>query len=144
VITAKILLVEDDAILRMDLERYLRDLGFEITASCAFAEMAVESVAVARPDVVLMDIFLKGEMDGVDAARLISMEHRIPVIFLSGYFDEIAVARAKLTGPQGFLLKPYDKDRLRSTIERVLEKSRLSKQLPDPNKPSARPGQTNP
>jgi CheY-like chemotaxis protein len=122
----KILVVEDDAIVRMDLELYLRTLGFEISASCSSGEDAVESVAHSKPDLVLMDIILKGEMDGVDAARQIRSGYRIPLIYLSGYFDDVAVARAKLTEPAGYLLKPYDKRTLRITIERVLDRTRAS------------------
>jgi CheY-like chemotaxis protein len=123
---SRILLVEDDAIVRMDLEYCLRNLGFEIAGSCATAEDAIESVTQSKPDLVLMDIFLPGGLDGVDAAKIINADFRVPVIYLSGFCDEVAIARAKLTDPYGYLLKPYDKETLRNTIEMALDKCRKS------------------
>ena len=115
-------MVDDDAIVRMDLEAYLRSIGHDVVASCATGEEAIEIASNHHLDLVLMDIILPGEMDGVDAARLIRLESRVPVIYLSGYCDEIAVARAKLTEPYGYLLKPYDKRTLRTTVETALKK----------------------
>ena len=120
----RILLVEDDAIVRMDLETCLTDLGFEVAGSCSTGEAAIEDAARTQPDLVLMDIILPGEMDGVDAARLIRLEHRIPVVYLTGYYDDVAVARAKLTDPYGYLLKPYDRQTLHATLETALERRR--------------------
>jgi DNA-binding NarL/FixJ family response regulator len=112
----------------MELEFCLRELGFDIAGSCATGEAAVECAARTRPDLVLMDIFLQGEMDGVDTARMIRSKLRVPVIYLTGYCDEIAVGRAKLTEPYGYLLKPYDRHALRTAIDSALDRWRLSQQ----------------
>ena len=124
---SRILIVEDDAILRMDLEFCLRDLGYEIAASCASAEEAIESATKSKPDIVLMDIFMPGGLDGVEVAKIMNTEFQLPVIYLSGFCDEISISRAKLTDPYGYLLKPYDKETLRKTIETALETCRRSR-----------------
>jgi two-component system cell cycle sensor histidine kinase/response regulator CckA len=117
---AQILIVEDDAIIAMDIESQLKQLGYGVTAKVGYGEQAIEKVKENTPDVVLMDIILKGEMDGIDAAREIHTQFDIPVVFLTAFADKNRLERAKLAYPFGFILKPFQNKDLEITIEMAL------------------------
>ncbi len=108
---ARILIVEDDAITAMDIENQLKNLGYGVTAKVAYGEDVIKEVKENTPDLVLMDIVLKGEMDGIEAADEIRSQFDIPVVFLTSYADRKRLERAKLTTPFGYIIKPFqDKD----------------------------------
>ena len=105
--TVQILVVEDEGIVARDIQHRLKHLGYLVPATASSGEEAVQCAAELRPDLVLMDIVLAGEMDGIQAAEEIRVRYDIPVIYLTAYADEITLQRAKITGPLGYILKPY-------------------------------------
>ena len=117
---ALILIVEDDAIVSSDIESRLKKLGYSVPAVVITGEEAIQKVEEHNPDLVLMDIVLKGEMDGIEAAEIIQSRFDIPVIFLTAYADEERLERAKLTIPLGYILKPFQDRDLKIAIEMAL------------------------
>ena len=118
--TTKILIVEDEALVAMDLEVRLKQLGYMICGRASTAEKALEQVEQHLPDLVMMDIVLQGEIDGIDAAELIRDKWGIPVVFLTAYADTDRLERAKLTSPFGYILKPFQERGLKITVEMAL------------------------
>ncbi len=121
----KILVVEDERVVARDIEKRLKKLGYVVAASVATGEAALEKVAAYRPDLVLMDIRLKGQMDGIEAAEQIRVVFGTPVIYLTAYADEATLERAKVTEPFGYIVKPFDERDLQVAIEIALRR-RLS------------------
>src|SRR5215813_4004592 len=103
----RILIVEDEAIIAADLKTRLSRLGFEVIGMTAAGEDAVRLAAALRPELVLMDINLRGEMDGTQTAQEIRAQLELPVIYLTASSDTTVVKRAALTDPFGYLLKPF-------------------------------------
>ncbi len=122
---AKILIVEDEAIIAMEVESQLQSLGYEITSIVDTGEKAIKKAEEDRPDIILMDIRIKGEMDGIDAAEEIRSRFGIPVIFSTAYLDEERIERAKITMPFGYVLKPIQERDLKVTIEMALYVSKV-------------------
>lgn len=120
---ANILVVEDEAIVAMDIADSLGSLGYQVVGTTDRGEDAIEKATALRPDLVLMDIVLKGTMDGIAAAETISTRLQIPVVFLTAHSDETTLQRAKLTSPQGYILKPFDIEDLRTAVEIALYRS---------------------
>ena len=118
----KILVVEDEAILAMDLQDKLTDLGYRVLAATGSGEAAVRMAAELRPDLVLMDIRLNGIMDGVEAGRQIGAQLQIPIVFMTAYSDEATMRRARSARPYDYLIKPFGPEKLNSTIETALRK----------------------
>jgi PAS domain S-box-containing protein/putative nucleotidyltransferase with HDIG domain len=118
----KILVVEDESIVARDIRNMLLGLGYEVTAVIPDAQEAVRIAKKERPNLVLMDIMLQGEISGVEAADQIYSELNIPVVYLTAYADETTLQRAKETEPFGYLLKPFEERELKSTIEIALYK----------------------
>jgi len=125
----QILIVEDEAIVSMDLRYKLESLGYSVVAEIRSGEAAVDAASRLRPDVALMDIRLDGEMDGIDAAARIRDQFGIPVVYLTAYADEAMLERAKLTEPFGYLLKPVDPRTLRIAIEVAIYKHQVESWL---------------
>jgi PAS domain S-box-containing protein len=121
-VSAKILIVEDENIVAMDIAATLRRLGYEVLGTAARGEQAVELAGQLTPDLVLMDIMLAGPMDGVQAAAAIRARRDVPVVFLTAYTDDRSIARATQTEPYGFIVKPYHDRDLRSAVEVALHK----------------------
>ena len=121
----KLLIVEDETIVAVDLAERLVGLGYEVLASVASGEEALVVAAARRPDLVLMDIRLQGHMDGVEAAREMRTRLQLPVIFLSAYAEGATLQRAKLAEPYGYILKPVEDRELEIVIEMALYKSRV-------------------
>jgi CheY-like chemotaxis protein len=118
----KVLIVEDDNVI-LSIERWrLSNLGYEICGSAGTGAEAMECVAKMQPDIVLMDITLKGAMDGIEAAGQIKKNFNIPVIFVSSHTDGEILSRAKAVNPDGFIKKPFSDDDLRVAIELGLKK----------------------
>lgn len=126
---ARIMIVEDESIVVIDLKATLRDLGYEIAAVASTGEKAILKAGETRPDLVLMDIRLKGEMDGIQAAEQIKDRFDTPVIYLTAYADEATLQRAKVTTPYGYLLKPFEDRELHSTIEMALYRQKMEMEL---------------
>ena len=116
----KILVVEDESIVAIDLEETLQEMGYEVTGIVASGEAAIEKSAQQKPDLVLMDIMLQGKVDGITAAATIREQAKIPVIFLTSHADSATLERAKVTEPYGYILKPYKDVELRTVIEIAL------------------------
>lgn len=124
-----ILVVEDESIVRKDIERSLTKLGYNVVAQADNGEKAIELAQQHRPEIALMDIMLKGDMTGIDAAAKIKELIDIPVIFLTAYADEATLAKAKITEPHGYILKPFKEIDLHTTIEMALHKHKKELEL---------------
>ncbi len=124
-----ILIVEDEAIVAADLAGKLRQLGYEVAGIAAAGAEAVAQAGSLRPKLVLMDIQLEGAMDGIEAAQTIRRRHDVPVIYLTAHSDAATLARAKLTGPFGYILKPFEERELATQIELALYKHQADRQL---------------
>ena len=119
--SASVIIVEDEKITAMDLKQKLVNIGFTVPAIVSSGQEAVDTVAELRPDVVLMDIVLQGEMDGIQAAQKISSLD-IPVVFLTAYSDDKTLQRAKATNPYGYIIKPYADKELQLALETTIQK----------------------
>lgn len=119
---SRILVVEDESIVALDIQDRLESLGYEVPATIASGEKAIEQAGLLRPDLVLMDIQLQGPMDGVEAANQIRQRFGIPIIYLTANADHPTVQRAKVTEPFGYLIKPFEERDLHTTIEVALYK----------------------
>lgn len=124
-----VLIVEDEAIVAADLAAKLRMLGYEVVGTAAEGEKAVELACRLEPQVVLMDIWLKGPMDGIAAAEAIRRRHCAPVIYLTAHSDSATLERAKLSEPFGYILKPFEERELSTAIEMALYKHQSDMQL---------------
>ena len=118
----RILIVEDQGIAAMAEAQIMHDLGYEVTGLAMTGEAAVEQAGRDRPDVVLMDIMLPGEMDGIEAALRIRESYQIPVVYVTAYGDKKTSNSGTLNVPEGFgyIVKPYTKEELASEIERLI------------------------
>ncbi len=126
--SAKILVTEDEGIVAADIEDRLRSLGYQVTATCSSGAEALQRIEETRPDLVLMDIMIQGDMDGIETARHVREDFGIPVIFLTAYSDDATFERAKITEPFGYLLKPFEERELRTNIEMALYKHAMEKE----------------
>nr|WP_320160390.1 PAS domain S-box protein [uncultured Methanoregula sp.] len=125
----KILVVEDEAVTSMDLRSSLTDLGYAVCAIATTGETAVKTAGALHPDIILMDIMLAGKMTGIDAAEIIRSKYHIPVIYLTAYSDDSFLARAKITEPFGYILKPFRELELKTNIEMALYKHQMESAL---------------
>ncbi len=126
---ARILIAEDDRLCAEDVKRCLELSGHHVMGIAPGGEQALELARVESPDLVVMDVSLRGQMDGVTAARTLQREHDVPVVYLTGYGDQQTYERAKLTAPHGFIVKPYDDRTLRATVDLALLQSGVEKEL---------------
>lgn len=124
-----ILIVEDENVVAMEIQDRLENFGYNVAGFATSGEEAIKKAEVLSPDLVLMDVMLKGKMDGVEAAEMIRACFDIPVIFLTAFSDEDTLQRAKMTKPFGYLIKPFDERELRSTIEIAMYKHEMEKKL---------------
>ncbi|MDD5677176.1 MAG: response regulator [Kiritimatiellae bacterium] len=125
----RILIVEDENIVAKDIQNSLIGLGYAVAGVISSGEEAVERVGALKPDLILMDVMLRGAMDGIEAAERIRREHAVPVIYLTAYTDDDTLRRAKLTEAFGYLLKPFEDRELRTTIEMALYKHTMERKL---------------
>jgi CheY-like chemotaxis protein len=116
----KIMIVEDEEIVAFDLKRTLEKLGYIVTSHASNGVDAIEKAEHDKPDIILMDIRLKNELDGIDAAHIISFKSRIPIIYLTSFNDEEIRNRARSTPASAFLLKPFDEHNLKLTIDKAV------------------------
>ena len=120
---ARLFVVEDEALISLYLVTVLRRLGHEVVGTATEGLQAVQAVEELRPDLVLMDLQLKGATSGIEAAKAIRRSTGIPVIFLTAYSEDGTLDRAKVAEPLGYIVKPFTIDALRSTLEMALYKS---------------------
>ena len=125
----RILIVEDEGLIARDIENMVRQAGYEICAVAGTGEEAVEKAETTHPDLILMDIILGGEMDGVEAAEKIRDQFSLPIIYLTAHTDENTLQRAKLTEPVGYTLKPVEQKELMTVIEMALYKHQMEIKL---------------
>ncbi|NYB52884.1 MAG: methanogen output domain 1-containing protein [Methanobacteriaceae archaeon] len=119
---SRILVVEDEAIVAMGIKQKVEDLGHRVVDIVYTGEDAVETALEKKPDLILMDIVLKGSMDGIEAAAKIRNQLDIPIIYLTAYSDEEVLERARMTEPYGYIIKPFKKSELNANIEMALYK----------------------
>ena len=125
----KILIVEDEGIVALDLQERLEYLGYEVCGIADTAKNALRLSAKYSPNLVLMDIVLKGERDGISAAKQIYDLFEIPVVFLTAYADEKTLMRAKQSNPHGYIVKPFNIQMLQSNIEMALHRHDVDVEL---------------
>ena len=125
----KILIVEDDNIVANDLQKRLMNLGYNIVGIVSTGEEAIKKAITVLPDLVLMDVRLKVEMDGFDTASALRFQHGIAVVFLSAYADNDTLKRASKTEPFGYILKPFEERELHTTIEMALYRRELERKF---------------
>jgi PAS domain S-box-containing protein len=128
-VPAKILVVEDETIVARDIQQSLTRLGYDVPTTATSGEEAIRKTKEIHPDLILMDIVLKGQMDGVETVRQINRQFDVPVIFLTAYADDSTLARAKTTSPAGYMLKPFHPNELRPTIELALHRAQIDRHL---------------
>jgi CheY-like chemotaxis protein len=118
----KILIVEDDRYVAIYIKQTLESFGYDAIKIAVSGEGAIQKAKEMNADVVLMDIVLKGKMDGIEAAAIIKEQLGIPIIYLTAYSDDKRVQRAKATNPVGYLLKPFQERDLQQGIEIALQR----------------------
>ncbi len=131
IIDAKILIVEDEFIEAADLKRRLENLGYSVVGMAGTGEDAIKKAGELYPDLVLMDIMLRGRMNGIEAAKKITELNEIPIIYLTAYFDSKTLEEAKKTSPYGYVIKPFEDMGLRSAIEMAVYNHHNEKRLKD-------------
>lgn len=119
----KILVVEDEAIIAMDIQSILIKIGFNQPEVVHSGEESIQKVASGRPHLVLMDIKLKGKLDGIEAGHEIFYQYKVPVVYITAFGDEGTLKRADGTARYGFITKPFEEKDLQSTIQNALHKA---------------------
>ncbi|HVN74015.1 MAG TPA: response regulator [Methanoregula sp.] len=117
-----VLLVEDDNIIAKVAEWRLKNLGYTLCGRASTGAEAMELVVRNKPDIVLMDINIKGDIDGIETAKMIKKGFNIPVVYVTSHSDGPTLERAKETHPDGFIMKPFEDNDLRVAIELALKK----------------------
>jgi signal transduction histidine kinase/DNA-binding response OmpR family regulator len=125
---AQILIVEDEALVAEDIKAHVQEMGFTVSNIISNGEDAISFLQHSQPDLILMDIVLTGELDGIDVAETINEQYHIPVVYLTAFTDKGKVERAQKTAPYGYLVKPFDERELRTTINIVLHKATFDQQ----------------
>lgn len=124
----RILIVEDEAIVAKDISVCLNRTGYDVLNTFSNGEDAIKYINNTKPDLILMDIMLAGEMTGIDASTIIKDRFDIPVVFLTAYADEKTISKAKVTDPYGYVIKPFKEIDLRTSIEMALYKFQKEKE----------------
>jgi CheY-like chemotaxis protein len=118
----KILVVEDDTIIAITIEGRLKQFGYKVVGRASTAQDAIKKTIEFEPDLVLMDIHLKGPIDGIEAAQTIYGIYNIPVVYLTAFSDENTLERAQKTSPFGYIVKPFSDSTLKTSIKMALLK----------------------
>lgn len=117
-----VLVVEDESIVSKDIQYSLKKLGYNVVGAAATGEKAIELAGEKSPDIILMDIMLKGDITGIEASAEIKEKYNIPIIFLTAYADENTLSKAKVTEPYAYIIKPFKEIDLHTSIEMALYK----------------------
>jgi len=124
----KVFIVEDEIVIVRGLEESLRSLGYKACGFGFSGEEAIGLIERKKPDVVLVDIHLRGDMDGIELAQRITFRHKVPVIYITAYSDREVLERAKVTDPSGYIVKPVRDNQLKVNIELALERCRRDRE----------------
>ena len=124
-----IFVVEDEVIIADDIKSYLQKFGYKVPLIATSGEEALKRVRDVRPDLILMDIVLRGEMDGIETVERIRSEFDVPVVYLTAFADDETLERAKITEPFGYIIKPFEERDLYTTIEMALYKHKMERKL---------------
>ncbi len=119
---ADILIVEKERIVAEDIRRSLQNLGYSVSAVVSSGDEALQKIKENLPDLILVDIVLKGDMDGIEAAEAIRSQFNVPVVYLTAYTDENLLRQAKMTEPSGYIVKPFEDRELHIVIETALRR----------------------
>jgi CheY-like chemotaxis protein/DNA-binding PadR family transcriptional regulator len=133
---SKILVVEDEAIILLQLEEILHTIGYVVAGLAASGEDAIEKARRLKPDLVLMDIVMPGKINGIEAAKIINEELDIPVVFVTSYADDTIIEKAKSVKPYGYIVKPFNELVIKATIEVALFRKTSEQKERDMKKPS--------
>jgi len=128
-VNGRILIVEDEKVVAMDIRTMLKSLGYDVPGIVSSSEKALKKVEETKPDLVLMDIMLGEKRDGIEIAQEIRDRFKIPVVYLTAYADDDTIQRAKKTNPHGYILKPFDEKELSTSIEIALYKSGIERKI---------------
>jgi len=128
---ANILVVEDQKIISLEIRERLEEMGYNVAGTASTGKQAIQLATSTNPDLILMDIRLEDEMDGIEAAEKIKSFHDCPVVFLTAYADDKTIQRAKITEPYGYIVKPLEERELHSAVEIALYKSKIERKLKD-------------
>jgi DNA-binding response OmpR family regulator len=131
---ARVFVVEDDFITAKSLKHTLEDLGYNVVGIAASGKEALEKISYMRPDLVLMDIKIKGPMDGVFTAQRVQALYDIPVVYLTAFSDDDTVKRVLHSKSYGYIVKPYVAEELFGVIEKALRQHRTKKQIKGTNR----------
>jgi CRP-like cAMP-binding protein/AmiR/NasT family two-component response regulator len=121
-----VLIAEDEALVALDISHELASAGYTVVGQVASGKDAVQKALELKPDVILMDITMPGEFDGIQAAEEIGRKMGTPVIFVTAHSDEVTLQRAKLTRPSGYIMKPFEPNELRANIEIALHRAKIA------------------
>lgn len=125
----RVMIVEDEGIVAMDIENTLRSLGYNVVCVESSGESALKKIVESNPDIILMDIMLKGELDGIETYSKIKENYDIPVVYLTAFGDSSTLSRAKLTEPYGYILKPFEENEIYISIEMALYKFKMQQKI---------------
>ena len=124
-----ILVVEDERIVALHLRQKLTSLGYDAPLAVATGRAALRAIAESRPDLVLMDIHLEGDLDGIETTALIPADQHVPVIYLTAYSEDATLKRASATNSHGYLLKPFSERELHAMLQMTLARCRAERAL---------------
>lgn len=124
-----ILVVEDESIVSKDIQHSLQRFGYGISGACSNGEKAIELVQELQPDVVLMDINLKGNLTGIETAEIIKKEFDVPVVFLTAYSDDLTLTKAMIAEPFGYIIKPFKDMELHTNVELAVYKHQKEQEI---------------
>ncbi len=127
--TINILVAEDERIIALDIANILHSLGYNVIGLASSGKEIFQQLEKSKPDLIMMDIMLEGDMSGTEAASIVSEKYALPVVFLTALTDEETLRKAKTTNPFGYILKPYDEKSLHSAIEMALYKHKIEMEL---------------
>ena len=125
---SKILVVDDEAIIAMQLEERLNAMGYTVAGMAATGQDAIDKAQKSAPDLVLMDIVMPGKLNGIEAARSIG-EMDIPVVFVTSYADDAIIEKAKQVRPYGYIVKPFNEQEIKAAIEVALFRKAAEREL---------------
>lgn len=123
----KILVVEDEGIIAKNIKNKLKSFGYTVPAIATTGEEAIRMAEITFPDLILMDVMLKGDMNGVEAAEEIQKRFSIPIIYLTAYSNDDVLEKAKTTQPYGYIVKPFTSNDLHSNVEMALYRHKIDK-----------------
>ena len=124
-----ILIVEDESVLALDLRRNLERIGYFVIATVSSGEEVLEKLQLEKPDLIILDIKLRGELDGIETADIINKQYSIPFIFVSAYSDDKIIDRAKSVEPYGYIIKPFGINNLRASIEMAMYREKMKSEV---------------